>query len=225
MWVCLLILCAHKWVSVAFFWEIHLVKCGPRPLQPGGRGGPDLSNRSHEVSYSIRLVKRASALTHVFPLQVLVLFCSLCSCPGCVCPYCQSCWLPYNTEECERRSEPILHTRTVPPTHTLCIPVHLTLSLSHTFLPFFTRSLSHCLCPPALSLLSSSSMLSALLAVLLTDSSWMSWLGERRDPECVGWPLDSLCMGRAHTTSHTPSTHTQEGFQVPQRAIPSYSFV
>lgn len=64
---------------------------------------------------------------------------SACSCRGCVCP---SCWLPYNIKECECRSCPILHTRMVPPTHTLCICVCITLSLSCTFL-FAWHSHSH----------------------------------------------------------------------------------
>lgn len=145
-------------------------------------GSPNLLNREpwvavSEVSHCIQTREKSIAsYTHIFLLQVLC-SCSLGSCRGCACPYCHSCWLPYNTEECECRSGPILRTRTITPTHTFCIPVHLTLSLSHTSLPFFTHWLSHSLCSPPLFLLSSCSMVSALLAVLLTDFSWMSWLG------------------------------------------------
>lgn len=60
------------------------------------------------------------------------------------------------------------------------------------------------------SLFSSSFMVSASLAVLLTGSSWMSWLGERRDPECVGWSLEAFCMGKAHTV-HPHTFHAHPG--------------
>lgn len=42
----------------------------------------------------------------------------------------------------------------------------------------------------------------------LTDSSWMSWLRQKQGPECVGWPLELLCMCKAHTAlPHTFLIH------------------
>ncbi len=92
--------------------------------------------------------------------------------------------------------------------HTLSASLATSHFLYHTLFFISSHSLSHSLCSPPVFLLSSSSMVSALLAVLLTDSSWMSWLGQRQDPECVGWPLESICMGKAHTTlPHAFPTH------------------
>lgn len=68
--------------------------------------------------------------------------CSLCSCQGFACPYCHSCWLPYNTEEFECRCEPILHSRMVPPTHTVFIP-STSHFLHHTLFFLSSHSRAH----------------------------------------------------------------------------------
>lgn len=83
-----------------------------------------------KVSHHIQPQEKSIAsYTHIFLLQVL---CSLGSCQGCKRQYCHSCWVPYNTEECECRSWPILYIRMVKPTRAFYIPVHFTLYLSHT---------------------------------------------------------------------------------------------
>lgn len=52
------------------------------------------------------------------------------------CPYCDSCWLSYNPQECECRSELILFRKTSTLTH-----IHLAISPSHTSLPLFRHTL------------------------------------------------------------------------------------
>lgn len=89
-----------------------------------------------------RFPARLPSYTHILLLQVLVCSCSLCSCQGCACPYCHSCWLPYNTEECECRCEPILHSRMVPPTHTVFIP-STSHFLHHTLFFLSSHSRAH----------------------------------------------------------------------------------
>lgn len=102
-----------------------------------------LSAAAPEVPRCILTRGKASRPLHVSSCDRYFYFSrSQCSCRGCVCPYRRACWLPYNIKECECRSCPILHTRMVPPTHTLCIRFCITLSLSCTFL-FASHSHSH----------------------------------------------------------------------------------
>lgn len=56
----------------------------------------------------------------------------------------------------------------------------------------------------------------------LTDSSWMSWLRQRQGPECVGWLLEPLCMGKAHTT--LPHTFLIHAGDIPHSAGPVLFF-
>lgn len=77
--------------------------------------------------------------------------------------------------------------------------VHLMLSSSHTSLPLFMCNLCFLVFIYGFCLAG---------CFWLIDSSWMSGLGPRWGPECVGWPLEPFCVGKAHTTlPHTFLTH------------------
>lgn len=172
------------------------------------------------VLWSVCVISRGLPHTHTHTglLQVLC-SCSPGSCQGGACPYCLSCWLPYNKEECLSRSAAILpcsgpadtHINTHQHTHqhlpsVSCPP--------HTFAITPSTSFLHTLPLFSWALLVVRPLYGFCLAGCFADRlqlGVMAWIEE--DPECVGWALEHGSIGNAYT--QLPHTFLENPKRIP----------
>lgn len=125
------------------------------------------------------------------------------------------CCFSFRTEECECGSETILHTRMVPPTQSFSISVYITLTRSSYSSHFHSHKAF------VFPLLPSLSILSALLAVLLTRLQFGCHGRDAGVIRMCGLAFRDFLFGESpHYTPTHLLPRAQEGFHSQQRPRP-----